>query len=390
MLMFGFVVDTEFGDPDDATVVAATSAGLVVQRHKGEVTSTRTEGWKFGRSELTELGTFIETKYERTGRESSDVWGPALVDAPDQADPHELLATFEKRVRYRTVSLGSADEFVRRSLPSPTIAADGQLDDVATATGLLYRPRRVGGYRDIDVICSAVRAHAPVLLRGPYGSGKSALVEAALGADAVHVRCFEGISREDVVGMHTPTPGKPGAFTWVDGPLVRAMVRGHACHVDDVGWMAPGVQALFLPLADDARKLEVVDRPDPLVTAAPGFSLLFSENPGVGWGLIGPLHNRLAFVVDVPIDYRIAARAGVPPALITVAEKRQDRSRAADDRTVWLPSIRELLAASNIEGMFGLEFAAQALLSKCPADQVDEFSQELSAYVDIGGTLTSS
>ncbi|GAB36299.1 AAA family ATPase [Gordonia otitidis] len=390
MLMFGFVVDTEFGDPDDTTVVAATSGGLILQRQQGEVSYTRRSGWKFGRSELDEIGALIESKYQRTRDESKDVWGPALVDVPDQADPKELVSTFERRIRYRTVPLGSVDEFVRRSLPSPTALTGGHSDDVATTNGGVYQPRTVGSFRDVDVIRSAVCAHAPVLLRGPYGSGKSALVAAALGSDVVNIRCFEGIGREDVVGMHTPTPGTPGDFTWVDGPLLRAMVRGEACHVDDVGWMAPGVQALFLPLADDARQLEVVDRPDPLVTAAPGFSLVFSENPGVGWGLIGPLHNRLAFVVDVPIDYRIAARAGVPPVLISVAEKRQERSRQTDDHTVWLPSIRELLAVSSIEGMFGMEFAAQALLSKCPNDQRDQFSQELSAYVDIAGSLQSS
>ncbi|WP_042377266.1 AAA family ATPase [Gordonia alkanivorans] len=383
MLLFGFVTFDEFAT-DPTGVRAVSETGFVLRRDaEGLVTHSRAQDWRLSREALQQLGGFIESERERTASHSSSTTPTMLVDVDGDDWESRIDAVVTHQLTNAYVA-ASAEEFVRRILPaaepSPGTTAPSAPSTLNLADGRSYHPRTI----------RSMAAHMPTLLRGPAGSGKSTAVAAACGRNLEVVHCFDGMTREDLFGMLSPVPGQAAAFTYVDGPLPRAMLSGTPLLIDDANWMPPGIQALLLPVADDHRSVEIVDRSDDLVVrATPGFSLVLTENPGVGFGLIAPLRDRMAVVIDVDVDYDIAADQGVPLPLIEVAKARQARALESGDYTTWLPSIRELLHARASDDLFGLSFAAQALVGKCPADQRDDFIDELSQYVPVRGALVS-
>jgi hypothetical protein len=373
-------------------VHAVSETGFILRRDAdGAVSSSRSPKWRLSRGDLQDLGGHVECERQRVGALVTST-SPTLIVDVDADTWDERIDLFVARQREHRVAAASADEFVRRTLPpADTNAAPVQRTEIALADGRLYQPRTIDGMLDVEVLKRTARAHMSLLLSGPAGTGKSSAIFAACGADLEIVHCYEGMTREDVFGMLSPVAGCPGDYRYVDGPVPRAMLAGVPVLIDDANWMPPGVQALLLPAADDHRRIEIIDRTaGQVVTAQAGFSLLFTQNPGVGFGLIGPLWDRLSLVVHVPVDYDIAADKGVPLPLVEVAKERQDAVQESGDYTLWLPSIRELLHAKRSEDLFGLPFAARTLISKCPADQRAEFVEAMQRYVPTAaGELTS-
>ncbi len=125
-------------------------------------------------------------------------------------------------------------------------------------------------------------AHAqnlPVLIKGPTGCGKTRFVEhmaARLGRPLITVSCHDDLSAADLVGRHLL--GTQGTV-WVDGPLTRAVRQGAICYLDEVVEARKDTTVVLHPLADDRRVLPI-ERTGEQVSAAPGFMLVVSYNPG--------------------------------------------------------------------------------------------------------------
>lgn len=391
MLLFGFVGFDDFA-PDPTMMHAVSEDGHVVRRDAAEIVSvSRAADWRLRRADLHKLGTFVEHERERAAEKMASTSPTLIVDVGGD-DWDQRARIFVAQQRSRSYIAASADEFVKRALPSNDTSGQPSPSRsiVQLADGRRYQPRIIEDLTDVEVIRRAVSGHMPVSLSGPPGTGKSTAVVAACAPRLEILRCYEGMTREDVFGMLAPVPGRPGEFSYADGPVPRAMLAGTPLLVDDANWMPPGVQALLLPAAADDRAVEIIDRTNgPQVVAAPGFSLVFTENPGIGFGIIEPLRNRIALLIRVPVDYDIAADQGVPPPFIQVAKERQERAQQAGDHTLWLPSVRELVHASASDDLFGLSFAAHALVGKCPADQQREFIDDLEKYITVAGGLVA-
>jgi nitric oxide reductase NorQ protein len=149
----------------------------------------------------------------------------------------------------------------------------------AAASPTTHRPyyRAVG--REKEILRAAAQQGLPVLLKGPTGCGKSRFVEAMaaeLGRPLITIACNEETSAVDLCGRHLVIGGNT---VWQDGPAVRAAREGAVLYLDEIAEAREDVLVVIHPLADHRRQLWV-DRRNEVVTAAPGFLLIASFNPG--------------------------------------------------------------------------------------------------------------
>ncbi|OBK92075.1 AAA family ATPase [Mycobacterium asiaticum] len=149
----------------------------------------------------------------------------------------------------------------------PTLHADSESP--------FYRP--IGD--EVEVFDAAARRGLPVLLKGPTGCGKTRFVEAMahrLGRELITVAGHEDMTSADLVGRFLL---KGGETVWVDGPLTRAVRTGAIFYLDEVVEARQDTTVVIHPLADHRRELPV-DRLGTTLSAAPGFQLVISYNPG--------------------------------------------------------------------------------------------------------------
>src|ERR1700680_5011032 len=133
--------------------------------------------------------------------------------------------------------------------PKPTFtpkpAAAGP---VTRPNGQVYQPRALAGMPDVEVLRELREEGVPTLLEGPPGTGKTSLIEAAFGDDLITVAGDGDTTAADLVGEYTQNPD--GTFTFIYGPLVRAMQEGKVLFLDDATLISPAVLAVAYPAMD--------------------------------------------------------------------------------------------------------------------------------------------
>lgn len=138
-----------------------------------------------------------------------------------------------------------------------------------------YRP--ISNEIEVFSVCHA--RGLPAMLKGPTGCGKSRFVEHMawrLGRPLVTIACHEDLSASDLLGRFLI---RGGETAWVDGPLTLAARLGAICYLDEIVEARQDTVVVIHPLTDDRRILPV-DKTGELVSAAPGFQLVISYNPG--------------------------------------------------------------------------------------------------------------
>ncbi|WP_347956204.1 AAA family ATPase [Gordonia aichiensis] len=373
MLLYGFVyADGEFAD---AQMSAVTEDGYTLDSRQGLASRAhRSPDWRLSRTKQRQLAELIDALHANRASQSSP---PVLVDVDvESGDWEQCVKAFINEVYQGKGIQGSAEEFARRSMPLAVGRSGAAPTPMTLVDGRRYQPRLVNDVGDASMLIAANRAGLHAALIGPPGTGKTSATVAAFGDRIIMMNCYEGMAREDVVGALLPVPGSAGQYDWVDGPLLQAMTRGLPLLIDDAMWMPPGVQAMLHSVMDDSRRVTVIDRPnEQIVHAAQGFSVITTVNPGIGYGLSDPILSRTDLIIQVPVNFDAVADH-VPPTLLALAQARQQRALEEQDHTLWVPSQRELVSAASVETVFGVDFAAAALLSKCPVDQAEDFGQE--------------
>jgi len=130
-----------------------------------------------------------------------------------------------------------------------------------------------------QVFRAAFHQGLAVLLKGPTGCGKTRFVEAMafeLERPLITVACHDDLTTADLVGRYLL---KGNETVWVDGPLTRAVREGAICYLDEIVEARQDTTVVLHPLADHRRELPI-DRLGVTLTAAPGFCLVVSYNPG--------------------------------------------------------------------------------------------------------------
>jgi nitric oxide reductase NorQ protein len=119
----------------------------------------------------------------------------------------------------------------------------------------------------------------PVMLKGPTGCGKTRFVQHMawrLQRPLITIACHDDLSASDLTGRYLL---RGGDTEWVDGPLTTAARIGAICYLDEVVEARQDTTVVIHPLTDDRRVLPI-EKTGEVVSAAPGFQLVISYNPG--------------------------------------------------------------------------------------------------------------
>eukprot|EP00727_Mastigamoeba_balamuthi_P013922 m51a1_g9152 hypothetical protein (5493) ;mRNA; r:105121-123237 len=128
--------------------------------------------------------------------------------------------------------------------------------------------------RNLRALALAVSQGTPVLLEGPTGSGKTALIEhlarCTSNHDMVKIHLGDQTDAKALLGSYVATE-IPSEFRWQEGALAQAVRRGLWVVIEDADLAPLDVLSVLVPLLE-SRKLFVPGRGD-VVEAAPGFQL---------------------------------------------------------------------------------------------------------------------
>lgn len=168
----------------------------------------------------------------------------------------------------------------------------------------------VGRRAELQALHACIAAGRHVLLEGPVGVGKTALARAvcaSLGRPLFRVDGDGRYSEGKLVGHFDPPAVLAVGYrpdNFVAGPLVEAMRSGGTLFVNELNRMPEGVQNVLLPALDEGR-VQVPHLGE--VVAAPGFSLVATQNPAE-FVATGALSEALLDRFElVRLDYQSAA-----------------------------------------------------------------------------------
>uniref|UniRef100_A0A671LK38 Midasin n=1 Tax=Sinocyclocheilus anshuiensis TaxID=1608454 RepID=A0A671LK38_9TELE len=135
-------------------------------------------------------------------------------------------------------------------------------------------------------LAMAVASQKPILLEGPIGCGKTALVEylaAVTGhikaPDILKVQLGDQTDSKMLLGMYRCTD-IPGKFVWQPGSLTQAVSKGYWILLEDIDHAPLDVISVLLPLMEN-KKLTIPGRED-CIQMAPSFQF-FATRSGGAW-----------------------------------------------------------------------------------------------------------
>lgn len=241
-------------------------------------------------------------------------------------------------------------------------------------------------FEDVDFIRNAHVQKMPVLLFGAPGTGKTALIEAAL-EDVVTVQGTAETETADFVGSWTQN--NEGKYVWVDGPLIIAADAGRPLLIDEIALVDPRVMAVVYGLMDGRDVLTVTANPErPDVSAKEGFVVFGSCNPDVPGAIMSDaLLSRFMIHVEVKTDWSVASSLGVGAKIIQVARNLQIKKDSG--QVTASPQIRELLTFKKVSAAFGQDLALNNFISSArPEDQAIYVEAVNNVFGSSAQTLT--
>jgi len=256
--------------------------------------------------------------------------------------------------------------------PVPAPASPAAAGPVTRPNGQVYQPRSLADMPDVEALRRLRDAGVPALLYGPPGTGKTSLIEAAFGDDLITVAGDGDTTAADLVGEYTQNPD--GTFTFIYGPLVRAMEEGKVLFIDDATLISPAVLAVAYPAMDGRREITVKAHKGETKKAADGFYVVAGHNPGVhGAILTEALSSRFSVQVRVSTDYDLARALKIDPRAIKAA--RDLAARQASGEIGWAPQLRELLAFAKVAAILGEPAAIANLVGIAPEEDRDAVAE---------------
>lgn len=254
--------------------------------------------------------------------------------------------------------------------------------------GNLYLSRSGSGPYDTDVETVAAWLAAPrnvvgaTLLLGEPGTGKTALVEAAVthaGRTLTTVVCTPDHTKDSLflrfMGEGKGDDGSP--FTL--GPLPHAAKFGHTLYADEVMLLIDGLKPVLYALADGRRFLPEGNVDGSPLEIHPDFRLILSSNPLVrGASLPEPLASRCASTtLTVETDAEMLRDLRIDDAVVSAWE-------SLGVMNLWRPQIRELRMADYWLNIDVAQAVSAFLPEHCPESQRKQVRDQVVAYLGDG------
>eukprot|EP00887_Chlorella_sp_A99_P000601 scaffold17.g601.t1 len=138
--------------------------------------------------------------------------------------------------------------------------------------------------RNLESLALGLCLGSPLLVEGPPGSGKSALIEHVAdltgnAAGMVRIHLDDQMDSKSLMGAYICT-ARPGEFVWQPGPLTQAVAQGRWVLIEDINLAPAEVLAALVPLLE-RRMLSIAARAE-TVHAAPGFQLIATVTSAPG------------------------------------------------------------------------------------------------------------
>lgn len=317
---------------------------------------------------------FIE-KYEKIKGPSSRPFAELLVDVIAQSLDNQA----SNRVRDAVIKQGRIVELpagaAKARKPRNAVPKDQQ-DVYVRPNGQVYHGRKWGDKQDVTVLrmarATTAAAQSPggtgntmfPLLYGAPGCGKTALVEAAFGADVVTLMGTGDTETGDLEGGYVQTPS--GGFEWIDGGFITALENGLPYFVDEIGLIDPKVMSIVYSAMDGRREFTVTTNPERgTITAHPNFFVIAATNPNApGVRLSEALLSRFTIQAEMTTDWSLAKKLGVSATMVTCASNLQAKVQSGE--VSWAPQMRELLAFRDATAVFGQEWAISNMIALAP------------------------
>ncbi|XP_048139451.1 midasin [Rhodamnia argentea] len=293
---------------------------------------------------LEKAGTYIEP----SGKIESD----------EMVDVHQECC-LESRGLF---SLGSSPFSYSEAWPRQRLATGD--DEAVNAPFVLTSTTK----RSFQMVLLAVSQRWPVLLYGPTGGGKSALVSKLAcdsGNHVLYIQMDDQIDSKTLIGSYVCTE-KPGEFRWQPGSLTQAIQNGLWVVFEDIDKAPSDVHSILLPLLEDARSFVTGHSEE--ITVAENFRLFStistprfhaSSSTG-GFNFPGTLWRRVVVRQPTPEDLQCMVKAWYPrldPLAERLVETFQNVNAAimckiGDSVSVGRFSTRDLLKwCKRIEGL---------------------------------------
>lgn len=180
-------------------------------------------------------------------------------------------------------------------------------DETLIPDSFTYYPRKLfGKTTDIKVIEEALDRGDDVLLIGPTGSGKTALVRyycAKHQKPYCRVSLNGGCTAEDLIGHYIL---KDHQTVWADGILTKACKYGWNIVLDEINAAPPDVLFLLNSLLDEERILILLSKDGEVVEPHPDFRFIATCNPSEqGYAGTNEMNEALLdrFETTVYLDY---------------------------------------------------------------------------------------